>query len=172
VNQRPLNLNWLFFIFVGIIVLMDFVIRKTKFGYQLRAVGGNKEAAQMAGINVARIKLFAFVLAGALAAVGGLFDALSNNAASSTVGGGREFRTIICVAIGGVSMSGGSGSMFGVGLGIILFHTLSSCLQILKLDTNLQLVLIGLILVVAVLLDSQRKRMDQRNELLASVKKP
>jgi len=171
VNERPLGLSWLFFIFIGLIFLLDFVIRKTKFGYKLRAVGGNKEAAQMAGINVGGVKIAAFVLAGAFAATGGLFDTLNNGAAAYTVGAGREFRAIICVAIGGISMSGGSGSVYGVGLGVLLFHTLWSCLRILKVDTNLQLVLIGFILVIAVLLDGQRKRINQRNELLASAKK-
>ena len=171
VNQRPLGLNWLLFIFIGFIVLADFIIRKTKFGYRLRAVGGNKEAARMAGINVSRIKIAAFMLAGGLAAVGGLFDVLNNDSANYAIGSGREFRAIICCAIGGISMSGGSGSMFGVGLGVLLFHTLLSCLRLLKVDTNAQLVLIGLILVAAVLLDGQRKRIDQRNELLATAKK-
>ncbi|MCL1855448.1 MAG: ABC transporter permease [Clostridia bacterium] len=171
VNERPLGLSWLFFIFIGLILLLDFVIRKTKFGYKLRAVGGNKEAARMAGLNVNRIKIAAFVIASMLAAVGGIFDALNSDSAVWTLGSGREFRAIICCAIGGISMSGGNGSMYGVGLGVLLFHTLWSCLRLLKVDTNLQLLFIGLILVAAVLLDGQRKRMDQRNELLASAKK-
>lgn len=162
VLARPLGLNWLFFIFIGLILVMDFVIRKTKFGYQLRAVGGNKEAAEMAGINVKRVKLIVFILAGVFAAVGGLFDVLNNAVANSNFGGGREFRAIICCAIGGISMSGGSGSMYGVGLGVLLFHTLWYCLRILSVDTNLQLVLIGAILVLAVLLDIQRKRLENK----------
>lgn len=161
-RARPLGLSWLFFIFIGLIIVFDFIVRKTRFGYQLRAVGGNKDAGEMAGINVDRIKILVFVCAGALAAVGGLFDVLNNATANSNFGGGREFRAIICCAIGGISMSGGSGSMYGVGLGVLLFHTLWYCLRILKVDTNLQLVLIGAILVLAVLLDIQRKRLENK----------
>jgi ribose/xylose/arabinose/galactoside ABC-type transport system permease subunit len=161
-RAKPLGLNWLFFIFIALIIIMDFLIRKTSFGYKLRAVGGNSEAARMAGINVHRVKIAVFVLAGVLAAVGGLFDVFNNATANSNFGGGREFRAIICCAIGGVSMSGGSGSVFGIGLGVLLFHTLWSCLRILSIDTNLQLVLIGLILVLAVLMDIQRKRVEAR----------
>lgn len=161
-RARPLGLSWLFFIFIGLIIVLDFVVRKTKFGYQIRAVGGNKESAEMAGIHVERIKILVFVCAGVLAAVGGLFDVLNNATANSNFGGGREFRAIICCAIGGISMSGGSGSMYGVGLGVLLFHTLWYCLRILKVDTNLQLVLIGAILVLAVLLDLQRKRLEKK----------
>lgn len=161
-RARPLGLSWLFFIFIGMIVLLDFIIRNTKFGYQLRAVGGNKEAAQMAGINVGRVKLLVFIIAGVLAAFGGMFDVLNNASANANFGGGREFRAIICCAIGGISMSGGAGSMFGVGLGVLLFHTLWYCLRILSVDTNLQLVLIGAILLVAVLFDIQRKRLEAK----------
>ena len=85
------------------------LIRKTSFGYKLRAVGGNSEAPRMAGINVHRVKIAVFVLAGVLAAVGGLFDVFNNATANSNFGGGTGFRHHCC-AIGGVSMSGGSGS--------------------------------------------------------------
>ncbi|MCE5343907.1 MAG: ABC transporter permease [Eubacteriales bacterium] len=161
-RPKPLGLSWLFFVFVIVIIILDFVVRKTTFGYRLRAVGGNKEAAQMAGINVNRIKLLVFILAGALAAVSGLFDVLTSQSASSTYGSGREFRAIICCAIGGISMAGGAGSIYGVGLGVLLFHVLWNCLRLLKVDTNLQLVLIGAILVLAVLMDIQRKRMEAK----------
>ena len=161
-RARPLGLSWLFFIFIAMILILDFVVRNTKFGYKLRAVGGNKEAAQMAGINVNRVKLIVFVIAGVLAACGGMFDVLNNASANSNFGGGREFRAIICCAIGGISMSGGAGSMLGVGLGVLLFHTLWYCLRIMSVDTNLQLVLIGAILLMAVLLDIQRKRLEAK----------
>ncbi|MGI6162169.1 MAG: ABC transporter permease [Christensenellales bacterium] len=161
-RARPLGLNWLFFIFIVLIIVVDFLIRRTSFGYKLRAVGGNSDAARTAGINVDGVKIAVFVIAGALAAVGGLFDVLNNATANSNFGAGREFRAIICCAIGGVSMSGGSGSAYGIGLGVMLFHTLWYCLRILSVDTNLQLVLIGFILVLAVLLDIQRKRVEAR----------
>ncbi len=161
-RMKPLGLNWLFFIFIGIIVVLDLIIRRTKFGYRLRAVGGNREAAEMAGINVKSVKVLVFTLAGVFAAVGGIFDVLSQATASYTNGQGREFRAIICVAIGGISMTGGVGSAFGVGLGVLLFHTLWNCLRLLKVDTNMQLVLIGFILILAVMLDIQRKRIEAR----------
>ena len=158
----PLGLSWLFFVFIIIIVVADLVIRSTSLGYKIRAVGGNSDAAKTAGINVVNVKILVFVLAGVFASIGGLFDILNSATASFEFGAGREFRAIICCAIGGISMSGGSGSAFGIGLGVLLFHTLWYCLRILKVDTNLQLVLIGLILVLAVLLDIQRKRLEAR----------
>ena len=157
---KPLGLNCLFFIFLGLLILSDLVVRRTKFGYKLRAVGGNENAAKVAGINVDKIKIAAFVISGFFAAIGGLFDVVNEGAASSAFGGGREFRTIICVNIGGIAA--GSGSFISVGLGVLLFHVLWYALRILAVDTNLQLVLIGAILVLAVILDIFRKRYEAR----------
>jgi ribose transport system permease protein len=161
-RARPLGLTWLFFIFVLVIILMDLILRKTQFGYKLRALGGNKDAAEMAGINIKLVKILAFALAGALAAMGGLFDTLQAGSASDVFGSGREFRAITCCAIGGISMVGGAGSIFGVGLGVLLFHTLWYCLRILNVNTNMQLVLIGAVLILAVIMDLQRKRVEIR----------
>jgi ribose transport system permease protein len=161
-TDRPIGLSWLFFIFVFIIVVMDFVIRRSKYGYQLRMTGGNREAAEMAGIDVRNVKLIALMLSGFFAAMGGLFDVLTANAASELFGAGREFRTIICCAVGGISLAGGEGSIYGVGLGVLLFHVLWFCLRILNVNTNMQLVLIGMVMVLSVVLDFQRKRVETR----------
>jgi ribose/xylose/arabinose/galactoside ABC-type transport system permease subunit len=161
-RARPLGLTWIFFIFILLIIIMDFVLRRTPFGYKLRTLGGNRDAAEMAGIDVKNVKMIAFILAGLFAAVGGLFDTLQNGGASDVFGAGREFRAITCCAIGGISMTGGAGSIYGVGLGVLLFHTLWYCLRILNLSPNAQLVLIGFILILAVVLDLQRKRIESR----------
>ena len=103
-RARPLwDLSWMFFIFILLILICDLVIRRTRFGYRVRGCGGNPNAAVMAGINVKNIKLVALVLAGFFAAVGGVFDVISNGSAVQTFGDGREFRTIICVNIGGIA---------------------------------------------------------------------
>lgn len=161
-RAKPLGLNWLFFIFILLIILLDILIRRTRYGYYLRSVGGNQDASVMAGISAKKIKWIAFILAGVFAATGGLFDTLNAGAANANFGSGREFRAIICCAIGGISMSGGAGSSFGIALGVLLFHTLWYCLRILDVNTNLQLVLIGIILVLSVIMDIQRKRLEAR----------
>lgn len=159
-RAKPLGLNYLFFIFIALIIIFDLIVRRTKFGYKLRAVGGNANAATMAGISVARIRIIVFVLAGMLAAIGGMFDVLNKATASSTYGDGREFRTIICVNMGG--LSAGNGSIYGAAVGILLFHVVQGSLSLLGFDKNLQLVLIGLILLLAVVMDIQRKRYEAR----------
>lgn len=159
-RARPLGLSWMFFIFIALLLISDFVLRRTKYGFKLRAVGGNSNAAVMGGINANLVKMTAFVLCGMFAAIGGIFDVINKSSANSTFGDGREFRTIICVAIGGISA--GSGSMLGVGFGVALFHILWYALRILSVDTNLQLVLIGALLLLSVILDIQRKKMEAR----------
>lgn len=88
-RAKPLGLSWLFFIFVVMIILLDVLIRRTRYGYSLRSVGGNQEASVMAGINARHVKLAAFILAGVFAAAGGLFDTLNAGAANAAFGNGQ-----------------------------------------------------------------------------------
>ncbi|MDY5220822.1 MAG: ABC transporter permease [Aristaeellaceae bacterium] len=157
-DARPLSLSWLFFIFVLIILLLDIVVRRTSFGYKLRAVGGNPNAATMGGISVNKIRFLAFLLAGIFAALSGVFEVIQQQKAIPTSGEGREFRTIICVSIGG--LSAGYGSIWGCAVGILLYHVVIRALEVLGWDKMLQLVLIGAILIVAVLMDIMRKKFE------------
>lgn len=161
-----LKLSWWFLLILVVTFILFIVVNKTKYGYRLRAVGGNREAALLAGINVSNVKLIAFVLAGVLTVFGGLADTLKNASAKDTNGIGREFRAIISCAIGGISMAGGAGSVWGIFLGIILFHVVQQLLQIagpsVGLDTNRQLIFMGAILVCAVLLDTVRARVKAK----------
>ncbi len=161
-----LKLSWWFLTILVATALLWFVVYRTKFGYRLRAVGGNKEAALLAGINVSNIKLIVFVLAGIITVFGGLSDTLKNASAKDTNGVGREFRAITSCAIGGIAMSGGAGSVWGIFLGIILFHVVQQLLQIagpaVGIDTNRQLILMGAILVCAVILDTMRAKIKAK----------
>ena len=157
-DARPLSLSWLFFIFVLIILLLDIVVRRTSFGYKLRAVGGNPNAATMGGISVNKIRFLAFLLAGIFAALSGVFEVIQQQKAIPTSGEGREFRTIICVSIGG--LSAGYGSIWGCAVGILLYHVVIRAMEVLGWDKMLQLVLIGAILIVAVLMDIMRKKFE------------
>ena len=157
-DARPLSLSWLFFLFVFIILLLDIVVRRTSFGYKLRAVGGNPNAATMGGISVNKIRFMTFLLAGMFAALSGVFEVIQQQKAIPTSGEGREFRTIICVSIGG--LSAGYGSIWGCAIGILLYHVVIRALEVLGWDKMLQLVLIGAILIIAVLMDIMRKKFE------------
>lgn len=161
--QKPISLSWVFFIMLGIFIIMEIVIRFTKIGRMIQSVGGNKEASLMAGINVKRIKWGVYVLSGALAGVAGVLATIDLQAASSEFGPGLEFRTITACAVGGISMMGGSGSILGVGIGILLINVLNNCLQLLNVESNWQLVIIGNILILAVLFDIFKKKLESKS---------
>ena len=160
---RPLGLSWSFFIFLGIFIIVEIVVRFTTIGRKIKAVGGNKEAAQMAGINVMRVKWGAYTFSGILAAVGGIFAAINMAGASPEFGPGIEFRTITACAVGGISFTGGAGSILGLGIGILFVNVLDNALQLLRLDVNWQLVITGFVLVIAVTMDIVKKRIQSRN---------
>ncbi len=157
---RPLSLSWLFLIFIAFIIVLEIVVRRSRFGYRLRAVGGNPNAATMAGISVDKVRFIAFLLAGVLAAFSGVFETIQQQKAIPTSGEGREFRTIICVSIGGVSA--GYGSILGCAVGILLYHVVVRALELLGWNKMLQLMLIGAILIIAVLMDIMRKRFEAK----------
>ncbi len=157
-----LNFSMMFVIFVVIMIILDFVVRRTKFGYNLRAVGGNKDAALMAGINVSNIKLATFIIAGLFAGMYGCAFAIKQMATNLSQGSGGEFRAITCCAIGGITMSGGKGSIYGIGLGVLLFHVVNGALQSLGADNNVQLLMVGALLVFAVLINIVRQKIEAR----------
>jgi ribose/xylose/arabinose/galactoside ABC-type transport system permease subunit len=148
---------------LAIFLTMEVVIRYTTIGRKIKAVGGNREAAMMAGINVMHVKWGAYVVSGFLAGLGGIFAAINMSAASPDYGIGLEFRTITACAVGGISMAGGAGSMLGAGIGILFINILNNCLQLLKVESNWQLVVIGFVLVISVVLDNLKKEIVSRN---------
>lgn len=160
---KPLSLSWVFFIMLGILIIMEIVIRFTRAGRMIQGVGGNKEAARMAGINVKKVKWGVYMLSGALAGVAGVMASIDLSAASADFGPGLEFRTITACAVGGISLMGGSGSILGVGIGILLINVLNNCLQLLNVESNWQLVIIGLILIGAVLIDVLKKKVESKS---------
>jgi ribose transport system permease protein len=161
--KTPLNLSWLFFIFLGIIIIFEIMVRFTTIGRKIKAVGGNPNAAMMAGISKKRVKWGAYVVSGALCGVAGILVTMASGAGSPDFGTGLEFKAIAACAVGGIALSGGRGSILGVEFGVLLLYILSNCLQMLKVENNWQLVIIGVILVLAALIDitKSRKRLSE-----------
>ncbi len=154
--------SYMFVIFIIVLVILDIVVRRTKFGYNLRAVGGNKESALLAGINVSNVKLATFIIAGLFAGMYGVAYIIRQMSTNISQGSGGEFRAITCCAIGGITMSGGKGSIYGIGLGVLLFHVVNGALQSLGADNNVQLLMVGCLLVIAVLINIFRQKMEAR----------
>jgi ribose transport system permease protein len=160
--KAPLGLSWLFFIFVGIFILMEIAIRYSTIGRRLKAVGGNGEAALMAGINKKKVKWTAYIISGMLCGIAGIMMVIGSGATHPEFGVGLEFRAIAACAVGGIALSGGKGTILGVGFGVLLLQILANCLQLLKVENNWQLVFIGLILVGAALIDNYKRRLQAR----------
>ena len=150
---------WMFCIFVVLVAGMDYALRRTRWGRSMTAVGGNREAARRAGINVGGIYTSAFVLCAALAALGGVLSAARLASASQQAGTGDvNLNAIAAAVIGGTSLFGGRGSAYSALLGIIVIQSISSGLTLLDLSSSLRYMITGGVLAIAVIVDSLARR--------------
>lgn len=150
VNGFPTIILWA----VVAVVIVWFIWNKTTFGKHLYAVGGNPEAAAVSGISVFKITVGAFILAGILYGFGSWLEcARMVGSGSAAYGQGWEMDAIAACVVGGVSFTGGIGKISGVVVGVCIFTALTYSLTILGIDTNLQFVFSGIIILVAVTLD-------------------
>ncbi len=135
------------------VVAAWFIWNKTTFGKNMYAVGGNAEAASVSGISVFWTTLGVFIMAGIFYGCGAFLEAFKANASAGT-GQGYEMDAIAACVVGGISFNGGIGKISGAVIGVIIFTSLTYCLTFLGIDTNLQFVFKGLIIIAAVALDS------------------
>lgn len=135
------------------IIAAWFIWNKTTFGKNMYAVGGNAEAASVSGISVFRVTMGVFIMAGIFYGCGAFLEAFKANASAGT-GQGYELDAIAACVVGGISFNGGIGKIGGAVIGVIIFTSLTYCLTFLGIDTNLQFVFKGLIIIAAVALDS------------------
>ena len=139
---------------VAAVVIVWFIWNKTKFGKNLYAVGGNPEAASVSGISVFKVTLGAFIMAGILYGFGSWLECIRMiGSGSAAYGQGWEMDAIAACVVGGVSFTGGIGKISGVVTGVLIFTALTYSLTILGIDTNLQFVFSGIIILIAVTLD-------------------
>lgn len=139
---------------VAAVVIVWFIWNKTKFGKNLYAVGGNPEAASVSGISVFKVTLGAFMMAGILYGFGSWLECIRMiGSGSAAYGQGWEMDAIAACVVGGVSFTGGIGKISGVVVGVLIFTALTYSLTILGIDTNLQFVFSGIIILIAVTLD-------------------
>lgn len=151
INGFPTIILWA----VAAIIIVWFIWNKTTFGKNLYAVGGNPEAASVSGISVFWVTMFAFVMAGILYGFGSWLECMRMvGSGSAAYGQGWDMDAIAACVVGGVSFTGGIGKISGVVVGVLIFTALTYSLTILGIDTNLQFVFEGIIIISAVTLDS------------------
>lgn len=150
---------WMFGMFVGLVVVMNYALTRTKWGRSMNAVGGNREAARRAGINVRFIYTSAFVACAMFAATGGVLAAARLATASQQAGTGDvNLNAIAAAVIGGTSLFGGRGSAYAALLGIIVIQSIASGLTMLNLSSSLRYMITGAVLAIAVVVDSMARQ--------------
>ncbi|MGH7748081.1 MAG: ABC transporter permease [Candidatus Dormibacteria bacterium] len=150
----PIAVLWMVAIVVGFAILLT----RTRFGRYVFAIGGNEEAARLAGIPVARIKTLVYVISGACAAVAGLLLMSRFQSGSPNTGIGTELQAIAAVVVGGTSLMGGRGSVIGTFFGALLIGILNNVMNLIGIESYTQDIVLGGVIVIAVVADELRKR--------------
>lgn len=144
------GLYWVVLALVVLTLLGQFLLKKTRFGTNLYAVGSNFKAAQLSGINTDRVRIGAFVLTGLLAAVGGVFSVARLQSTTVLLGDSFNFDPIAAAVIGGCALDGGNGDVIGTFLGAIFMAALDDGILKLQMSTAYQYVIKGIIILVVI----------------------
>ena len=135
-----------------------FILNKTILGTYTFALGSNEEAVRLSGVNTSRWKIIIYTFAGAICGIAGLLMASRLNSAQPALGQGYEMDAIAAVVIGGTSLSGGSGTILGTIIGAFMISVLTNGLRIMSVAQEWQIILTGLIIILAVFADNMRKK--------------
>ena len=144
--------------FLVVAAIMQVILTRTQFGRNLYFLGANMKAAKMAGIRIGRVRMLSHVLCGMCAGLAGVLVVARVNSASVLQGQGYELDAMACVAIGGVSLAGGDGSILKTVLGVLVLGFLLTALNILSVQSNAQLIVRGVVIIAAVILDTVNKK--------------
>lgn len=156
-------------IVIVIVCIVSVMLKKTYFGRHIYAVGGNPEAAHLAGIDVKKIKLLVFALCGFLVAIAAVVLISRTGSANSSMGPGTEFSAITACVLGGVSFIGGEGDIEGVIIGVLILGVLSNGMQLIGLGIYIQYVAKALILIAAIAFDTYQKQAKVKKTGINSV---
>jgi ribose transport system permease protein len=157
-NGDPVVLYWSAIAFVIVALVAGFVLNRTRFGRYVIAVGANERAAKYSAIDVAKIKLAVYAITGALCGLAAFYNLTRmNSVGTGTVGNFYELDAIAAVVIGGTTLVGGRGRIWGTVIGIILMNLISNMMTAYRVDTNWQGLVSGMVILVAVLLQRGSK---------------
>ena len=140
-----------------VVSISFYILTQTIFGRQVYALGGNREAVRLSGINVNKLEIKTYVINGALAAIGAVILVGRLNAAQPIAGTGYELDAIAATVIGGTSLMGGVGSVISTSIGALIMGVLQNGLTLLNVTSYLQRLIIGLVIILAVFLDQLRR---------------
>ena len=149
------NLLWMF---IAVVVVTSFVLRRTVFGRYIYAVGSNPESARLSGVPVTAVLVSVYSIAGLLAAFGGILFASRLNAGIPTAGTGYELNAIAACVIGGASLFGAKGGAFGAAAGALIVATLNNGGNLLAVNAFYLQIIIGALILIAVAFDQWQSR--------------
>ena len=167
VFDRKLNLPLYVLIFVALAILTWALLKYTRFGRRISAVGNNPQAAFLSGINVKLTRLMAFALNGVFVGIGATMQLVRVNTGIITVGQNLEIDVIAAVVIGGVAMSGGKGNVMGAFLGAILMGAITNAMTLMRLQSEWQFLVKGIIIIVAVAAGAISEQLSVRKAVRA-----
>lgn len=156
-DAQPFGVSWSFWIFAALLVIIELVLYFTVWGLEVKATGSDKEIASWTEVNVKKVNMETFILCGALAALAAILLTARVQAGQPTMGQGWELNAIAAAAIGGVSLSGYTGSMVGVFLGVLLIQVLANGLVAMGASAYLQPIEVGVILACTAAIDVRRR---------------
>jgi rhamnose transport system permease protein len=148
-----LGIPYLIMVPLIVLLIVGTYLGRMRAGRDLYAIGSSPEAAELAGVRTGRRLLFAFVLCGTLAGLGGVLYAARYGTVDASAGSGLELQVVAAVVVGGVAIFGGSGSVYGAALGALLLTTIGSALPVLGIDQFWQRAIIGALILVAIVID-------------------
>lgn len=146
-------------IWASVALVLSFIVKRTRFGRYIFAMGGNPEAAALVGIPVKRVTLMLFVLLGVLVTVAAMVSIARLNAGTNSLGTGMELYVIAAAVIGGTALTGGSGSILGSVLGALIMQSIDSGMLLVDVSIGVRYVVIGQVLIVAVVFDVLYRRL-------------
>ncbi|WP_407425670.1 ABC transporter permease [Arcticibacter sp.] len=141
-----------------VVVAAVIITNKTRLGRYIYAIGGNESASRLSGINIGRVKIIVYAIAGALAAIGGMMVTSRLDSAQPNAGVSYELDSIAAVVIGGASLSGGKGTILGTVLGAIIIGVLNNGLVLLNVSPFWQQVVKGMVILLAVIIDKSNAK--------------
>ncbi|HMD01967.1 MAG TPA: ABC transporter permease [Candidatus Baltobacteraceae bacterium] len=158
---KPLGLPGIPIVVLWMLVLVAvfaILLTRTRFGRYVFAIGGNEEAARLAGINVTLVKTLVYVISGGCAAVAGMLLMAKFSSGSPNTGIGMELQSIAAVVVGGTSLMGGRGGVIGTFFGALLIGLLNNVMNLLDIESYTQDIVLGAVILLAVIVDELRKR--------------
>jgi ribose/xylose/arabinose/galactoside ABC-type transport system permease subunit len=156
------GIPWAVLVMLTVVIAFAILLNRTRFGRYVLALGGNEEAARLAGINVRLVKTFVYVISGGCAALAGMLLMARFSSGSPQTGVGSELQSIAAVVVGGTSLMGGRGSVVATFFGALLIGVLNNVMNLLNIESYTQDIVLGAVILLAVIAEEVRKRVFAR----------